>query len=133
MRVKYITEAWAEADRIIPNDYVQDNEASARAGYPIYRSTVNYHDYICDLGNRLEVNVNGQSVNIWICNEENNEEIISEYEILNSAQAYILAKWVKEKEILEKCPESPIAKYREQKYWKQLEVLHERILQHETN
>ena len=67
MTVKNIQQAWSEADRIIPNDYMKDYEASERAGYSIYRSTVEYYDYICDLGDRLEVNLaNGQTVNIWI-------------------------------------------------------------------
>lgn len=67
MKVKNIQQAWNEADRIIPNDYMKDYEASEIAGYTIYRSTVEYYDYICDLGDRLEVNLaNGQSINIWI-------------------------------------------------------------------
>ncbi len=60
-------QAWSEADKIIQNDYMQDYESSERAGYPIYRSVVEYYDYICDLGDRLEVNLaNGKSINIWI-------------------------------------------------------------------
>ena len=130
MKVKNINEAWNEANKIIPNDYLKDEEASARAGYPIYRSTINHYDYICDLGDRLEVNLaNGQTVNIWI--EEDKEEVITEYEIIKSAYSYILMKWSKENERLEACPTSPIAKHWERKYWKQLEVLHERILQFE--
>ena len=67
MKVKNINEAWNEANKIMPNDYLKDEEASVRAGYPIYRSTINHYDYICDLGDRLEVNLaNGQTVNIWI-------------------------------------------------------------------
>ena len=67
MKVKNIQQAWYEADRLIPNDYMKDYEASEKAGYPIYRSTINYYDYICDLNDRLEVNLaNGQTVNIWI-------------------------------------------------------------------
>ena len=56
MKVKNIQQAWNEADNLIPNDYMKDCEASERAGYSIYRSTVEYYDYICDLGDRLEVN-----------------------------------------------------------------------------
>ena len=130
MTVKNIQQAWSEADRIIPNDYMKDYEASERAGYSIYRSTVEYYDYICDLGDRLEVNLsNGQTVNIWIESEEEKVEVITEYEILNNAYSNILMKWAKEKDILESHPESPIAQHREKKLWKQLKVLHEKILQ----
>ena len=67
MKVKNIQQAWYEADKLIPNDYLQDYEASEKAGYSIYRSIVNHYDYICDLGDRLEVNLaSGQTVNIWI-------------------------------------------------------------------
>lgn len=132
MKVKNINEAWNEANKIIPNDYMKDEKASETAGYPIYRSTIEHYDYICDLGDRLEVNLaNGQTMNIWIESEEEKEEVITEYEILNNAYAYILIKWSKEKDILEEHPNSPIAQYREKKLWKQLEVLHEKILQYE--
>lgn len=130
MKVKNINEAWNEANKIIPNDYTKDEKASETAGYPIYRSTIEHYDYICDLGDRLEVNLaNGQTVNIWIESEEEKEEVITEYEILNNAYSNILMKWAKEKDILESHPDSPIAQHREKKLWKQLEVLHERILQ----
>lgn len=71
MRVNTRQQAWDEANRIIPNDYEQDMESSKNAGYPIYRSNVEHYDYICDLGDRLEVNLkNGKSINIWIDNDE---------------------------------------------------------------
>jgi hypothetical protein len=68
MVVKSKEQAWEEADKLIPNDYEKDEESSARAGYPIYRSTVEYYDYICDLSTRLEVNLKegNKTVNIWI-------------------------------------------------------------------
>lgn len=75
MKVKNIQQAWHEVDRIIPNDYLKDYEASERAGYSIYSSTVNYYDYICNLGDRLEINLaNGQTVNIWIEQPQTIEE-----------------------------------------------------------
>ena len=65
MTVKNITEAWAKADEIIPTDYNKNESKSARAGYDIYEGING--DYICDLGNRLEVNLaTGKTVNIWI-------------------------------------------------------------------
>lgn len=69
MKVTSKQEAWNKVNEIFPTDYEQDLGSSDRAGYPIYRSTAegHYYDYICDLGNRLEVNLpDGKSVDIWI-------------------------------------------------------------------
>lgn len=68
MKVASIKEAWLEADRIFPTDYCISELSSQRAGYPVYRSTLNFYDTINDLGDRLEVNVGGKSTNIWIDN-----------------------------------------------------------------
>ena len=76
MKVKTASEAWTEAARIFPTDWQKDEESSARAGYPIYRSTAegHYYDYICDLNDRLEVNLStGKTVNIWIEGEPEQE------------------------------------------------------------
>jgi hypothetical protein len=77
MTVNSVERAWEEANKIMPNDYEQDMESSNRAGYPIYRSNVEYYDYICDLGDRLEVNLKdgSKSVNIWIVPEEQGEDV----------------------------------------------------------
>lgn len=69
MKVTSKQEAWNKVNEIFPTDYEQDMGSSDRAGYPVYRSTAegHYYDYICDLGNRLEVNLpDGKSANIWI-------------------------------------------------------------------
>lgn len=66
MKVFSIKEAWDEANRIFPTDYQLSELSSQRAGYPVYRSNVNFYDTINDLGDRLEVNVGGKSTNIWI-------------------------------------------------------------------
>lgn len=68
MTARNINEAWNIANEIFPTDYSKDENASERAGYPIYRSTASDNSaYICDLGDRLEVNAeNGASINIWI-------------------------------------------------------------------
>lgn len=69
MKVTNKQEAWNKVNEIFPTDYEQGLGSSDRAGYPIYRSTAegHYYDYICDLGNRLEVNLpDGKSVDIWI-------------------------------------------------------------------
>jgi hypothetical protein len=60
-------QAWATAGEIFPTDYEKDEVASERAGYGIYRHpTLNYHNHICDLGNRLEVLIEKGIINIWI-------------------------------------------------------------------
>lgn len=72
MKVKSMNEAWSKANEIFPTDYERDSKSSERAGYPIYRSTAegHYYDYICDLGDRLEVNLsNGETINIWVEDE----------------------------------------------------------------
>lgn len=74
MTANSITMAWNMADRLIDGDYLKDEESSQRAGYPIYRSTTST-EYICDLGDRLEVNkADGSSVNIWIVENEETKE-----------------------------------------------------------
>lgn len=60
-------EAWTIADAIFPTDYEEDATSSAQAGYKVYRSRVDWYDYICDLGDRLEINLHsGKTVNVWI-------------------------------------------------------------------
>ena len=76
IHVETVKQAWREADKLFPTDYIKDEESSKNAGYPIYRSTAtsvknSWYNYICDLGCRLEVNLcdekwKGETVNIWI-------------------------------------------------------------------
>jgi len=65
MTVRTKEQAWTEVDKIFPTDYEKDQDASARAGYDIYKHSSN-SDRIADLGNRLEVIVNNKATNIWI-------------------------------------------------------------------
>ena len=67
-----MTEAWKKADAIFGGDYELDEVASKNAGYKVYRSTAEgkYYWYICDLGTRLEVNMDKETVNIWISDEK---------------------------------------------------------------
>lgn len=65
-------EAWAIVDRLFPTDYIKDDKSSENAGYPIYRSTCkslpnSHYNYICDLGNCLEIN---------LCDEKFNSQTI---------------------------------------------------------
>lgn len=69
--VKSRKEAWNEANRLFPTDYMKDDRSSANAGYPIYESTASDNrSWISDLGNRIELNIWGkngvESINIWI-------------------------------------------------------------------
>ena len=59
--------AWRIAHKMI-KDLQLDERSSARAGYPIYRSELEYYDYVCDLGRRLEVNFcdDIKTINLWI-------------------------------------------------------------------
>lgn len=58
IEVKNAAEAWREADRRFPTDYIKDEESSAAAGYPIYKSTADGNDsWISDLGTSLELNI----------------------------------------------------------------------------
>lgn len=67
MKVTSRARAWQEADRIFPTDYELDFGSTKNSGYNVYRSRINYYDYICDLGDRLEINLStGGTVNIWI-------------------------------------------------------------------
>lgn len=68
MKAKGTAAAWAKAKMIFPTDYEKDETATERAGYSVYRSTVPefYGCWISDLGDRLEVNIEGETVNIWI-------------------------------------------------------------------
>ena len=74
MTVKNIQEAWKTVNEIFPTDYSKNAIKTKNAGYEIYDSNLgDEHGYICDLGNRLEVNLaSGKTVNIWI--EENSFE-----------------------------------------------------------
>ena len=90
MTVKTSFEAWEAVTALFPTEYKKDEEASARAGYPIYRSTVNHYDYFCMLGDRIEVNFsNGKTVNVWIKSEPKPEkrEVKTEAELKEIAEA----------------------------------------------
>ena len=74
--VSTVKAAWQIVDDIFPTDYSEDTQSSERAGYKVYRSNIEHYNYICDLGNRIEVNfANGETVNIWIEEEEKTAEM----------------------------------------------------------
>lgn len=86
MKANSRKEAWKIVNEVFPTDYMKDEQSSNNAGYPIYRSTAedHYHDYICDLGNRLEVNLGstGKTINIWIEEPEEVQELMATVEAL---------------------------------------------------
>ena len=73
MKAKNYNEAWTIAREIFPTPLQKDESSSQRAGYSVYRSTEEnrYYCYICDLGDRLEINLDdGRTINVWIRPEE---------------------------------------------------------------
>lgn len=71
MKAESGRKAFEKAFEILGAGVEKDEEATKRAGYPIYRSTKNGAEWVSDLGNRLEVNTaDGESVCIWIETEE---------------------------------------------------------------
>lgn len=89
MKAKNLCEAWTMAAEIFPTDYNKDDESSSRAGYPIYRSTTRNYCYICELGDRLEINLDdGRTINIWIDPEDEQEAISRYIAIKHAAQEH---------------------------------------------
>lgn len=84
MKANSREQAWREADKLIPTDYIKDEKKSDAAGYDIYYSTCEgVNAWISDLGNRLEINLaTGETVNIWI--EE--EPQFKEYQISDALE-----------------------------------------------
>lgn len=57
-----VRDVWQIAQAIV-GVLEYDLDGSIRAGYNIFRAE---HGYICDLGDRLEVNLqNGKTLNLW--------------------------------------------------------------------
>lgn len=79
MKANSREQAWIEADKLFPTDYIRDAEKSEAAGYDIYYSTCEgVNAWISDIEDRLEINLaTGETVNIWI--EE--EPQFKEYQI----------------------------------------------------
>ena len=82
MTVNSIKEAWEKVNEIFPTDYTENTVKTRNAGYPIFDSNLgDKNGYICDLGNRLEVNLaDGTTINIWIDTaEEKVKRIVKEH------------------------------------------------------
>jgi hypothetical protein len=89
MTVNNREQAWTEADKLFPTDYIKDEKKSEAAGYDIYYSTCDgVNAWISDLQVRLEVNLaTGKTVNIWIEDEPQFKEyqINDALEVINNA------------------------------------------------
>lgn len=79
MRVKTYGEAWDAVMEITKSGMRLDKDSTERAGYKIYRNEEEYYEYVCDLGDRLELNrADGTTINIWYGEEQNkiNEDVV---------------------------------------------------------
>ena len=68
LEYKFRFQAWAALNEMFPGiDWAFDNEASIGAGYNIFRDKTNYYNYVCDLGNRYELNLKegNRTINFW--------------------------------------------------------------------
>ena len=66
-------DAWKWVHEMFPNtQWYLDHESSDRAGYITYRDTEEFYNYVCELGDRVEVNLKegNQTINLWIEKEE---------------------------------------------------------------
>lgn len=91
MKAQNINEAWTMAAEIFPTPYHKDEQSSERAGYNVYRSDYfnRYYCYICELGDRLEINLDdGRTINIWINPEDEREEISRHIAIIHAAREH---------------------------------------------
>ena len=103
--VNSVSAAWAKVNEVFPTDYNEDENSSARADYPVFRSSVEYYNYICDLGDRLEVNLeSGETVNIWIDESEafqyGSEIVVCfDHDLGGKKTGYDLAKYIVENNV----------------------------------
>ena len=66
-------EAWKWIHEMFPNtQWYLDHESSERAGYKTYRDTEEFYNYVCELGDRVEVNLkeNNRTINLWLEKEQ---------------------------------------------------------------
>ena len=70
-------------EKFAGQQWYHDHEASDKAGYDIYRDLEEYYNYICCLGNRLEVNLKegNKTINLWIKFEDDCRENSRTYEL----------------------------------------------------
>ena len=76
-------------EKFAEQQWYHDHEASEKAGYDIYRDLEEYYNYICCIGDRLEVNLKegNKTINLWIKPQEPikaEEELGTWYKLTNS-------------------------------------------------
>lgn len=133
MTVTSKRKAWQAADALMPTDYEKDEARTAGAGYPIYYSTADgVNAYICDLGDRLEVNLpDGSSVNIWVKAEEHEPapvdavvcDGVSAEKLIDLAWLAALDIWAKAEEHRKALPGNAITEARAAKAWARVEAI----------
>lgn len=70
-------DAWNWVHEMFPGtQWYLDHESSERAGYRTYRDTEEFYNYVCELGDRVEINLKegNRTINLWIEKEEPNVE-----------------------------------------------------------
>ena len=92
-------QAWLEVDKLFPNNYTKDEKKSTRAGYDIYVSPGG-RDWISDLVLRIEINIEGNTTNIWVNSElshllEKQQKTISRIAYLQKEKQNTDLNWVK--------------------------------------
>ena len=71
-------DAWNWIHEMFPGtQWYLDHESSERAGYRTYRDTEEFYNYVCELGDRLEVNLKegNSTINLWIEDDSDNGSI----------------------------------------------------------
>lgn len=66
-------DAWKWVHEMFPGtQWYLDHESSERAGYKTYRDTEEFYNYVCELSDRVEVNLKegNRTINLWIEKEE---------------------------------------------------------------
>ena len=58
------------------NPWIYDKDSSLRAGYNVFRDPHEFYNYMCDIGDRLEVNLleGNATVNIWYGRDKNEDK-----------------------------------------------------------
>jgi hypothetical protein len=91
-------DAWKWIHEMFPGtQWYLDHESSERAGYKIYRDIEEFYNYVCELGDRVEVNLKegNRTINLWIEKEEpdvKGSEPATWYKLTNSEVGRICSR-----------------------------------------
>lgn len=73
-------DAWKWVHEMFPDtQWYFDHESSERAGYKTYRDTEEFYNYVCELNDRVEVNLKdgNRTINLWL-EKEVKEDVAQE-------------------------------------------------------